>query len=327
MFDRNSSRRAFTLVELLVVIAIIGVLVGLLLPAVQSAREAARRMQCGNNLKQIGLALHNYHDAYKKFPPGRTSMASAIFLGHTTSTMILPYLELGNVQNTMHLGLTFNHQWADNAAPTQGGGRVPGNFNCISLVKLPVFLCPSNPETDGMNWTGATNPCARSNPLEDSARTHYEGIADSATHGRRSPSLPGGTLSLVMPNGDGMFFHDSAVKFGDITDGTSNTLAFCEIIGRGPGTNHCCGWHSYSDGIGTINGINAPFRSTPNRAPPFTHDHWGGNAFSGPASYHPGGAHFVRGDGSVVFLSQTIDQVSLAGLSSRAKGEVVANNE
>lgn len=305
-------RRAFTLVELLVVIAIIGILVGLLLPAVQAAREAARRMQCSNNLKQIGLALHNYHDAYKKFPSGRTSMVSQIYLGHTANTMLLPYLEQANLQNQMDLGRTFN---------------VRPNYDCASLVKLPMFLCPSNPETDGVNWTGATNPCAGSNPVEDSARTHYEGIADSATHGRRASTLPGGNLSLVMPDGDGMFFHNSAVRFGDITDGTSNTLAYCEIVGRGPGTNHCCAWHAYSDGIGTINGINAPFRSTPTRTPPFTHDMWGGNAFAGPASYHVGGAHFARADGSITFLSQNIAQLTLRAMSSRAKGEVFENVE
>lgn len=316
MLASSRCRKAFTLVELLVVIAIIGILVGLLLPAVQAAREAARRMQCTNNLKQIGLSLHNYADAYKKFPPGRTSMLPrGIFLGHTTSTMLLPYLELGNVYNTMHLGLTFNHQWADQVIPTTATGTVPGNYNCVSILKLQVFLCPSNPETDGVNWTGATNPCRGSNPVEDSARTHYEGIADSLTHGRR------GNLSLVMPNGDGMFFHDSAIKFGDITDGTSNTLAFCEIIGQGPGTNQCCAWHAYSDGIGTINGINAPFRSsTPTKR--FNHDMYNGDAFVGPASYHTGGANFVRADGSVGFLSQNIAQLTLSALSSRARGEV-----
>ena len=321
---RTSNRRqpAFTLVELLVVIAIIGILVGLLLPAVQAAREAARRMQCTNNLKQIGLSLHNYHDTYLKFPPGRTSMGTTLHLGHTTSTMLLPYLEQANTQLKMRLDLGFNHMWADNPNPTQNSGTIPANFNCISLQKLPMFLCPSNPETDGMDWTGATNPCAGSNPREDSARSHYEGVADSLTHGRRIPAL-----SMVMSNGDGMFFHNSAIRFGDITDGSSNTLAFCEIIGRGPGTNHCCGWHSYSDGIGTINGINAPFRSTPNGRPPFTHDHWNGNAFAGPASYHTGGANFVRGDGSVVFLSRSINQVTLSAMSSRAKGEVFENVE
>ncbi len=313
MLCRLRMRRAFTLVELLVVIAIIGVLVGLLLPAVQSAREAARRMQCGNNLKQIGLALHNYHDSYKKFPSGRTSMVSQIYLGHTTSTMLLPYLEQGNLQNQMNLGLTFN---------------VRPNYDCASLVKLSMFLCPTNPETDGVNWTGATNPCAGSVANEDSARTHYAGVADSLTHGRRSASLPGGNLSLVMPDGDGMFFHNSAVKFGDITDGTSNTLAFGEIVGQGPGTFHCCAWHAYSDGFGMINGLNAPFRSTASRRPPFTAlNMWGGSAFTGFASYHPGGVHFVRADGSVTFISQSIAQLTLQALGSRSKGEVFENPE
>src|SRR5688572_32713777 len=99
--NRGDTRLAFTLVELLVVIAIIGILIALLLPAVQAAREAARRSQCFGNLKQIGIALHNYHGAYKKFPPGRTSMFQQIYLGHTTETMILPYIENANLQNVM----------------------------------------------------------------------------------------------------------------------------------------------------------------------------------------------------------------------------------
>jgi prepilin-type N-terminal cleavage/methylation domain-containing protein len=303
------SRRAFTLVELLVVIAIIGILIALLLPAVQAARESARRSQCVNNLKQIGLALHNYHGTYNKFPPGRTSMVTQIYLGHTTQTMLLPYVENGNMQNMMDLRVTFN---------------VRPNYDCASITKIPMFFCPSNAETDGVNWTSGTNPCANSNPLEDSARTHYEGIADSKTHGRRSPTLPGGTQSLVMPNGDGMFFHDSAIKFSDVGDGTSNTLAFGEIIGRGPGTNHCCAWHSYSDGIGTINGLNAPWRSGVGgtRQFPLTHDHFAGNNFAGPASYHPGGLHFMMADGSCRFISQTIPQTTLAALTSRKGGDL-----
>ena len=303
----HAARRAFTLVELLVVIAIIGILIALLLPAVQAARESARRSQCINNLKQIGVALHNYHGVYQKFPPGRTSMFQQIYLGHTTSTMILPYLEQNPLQNLMNLAFTFN---------------VRPNYDCASLTKLPMFFCPSNSETDGVNWTSATNPCPGANANEDSARTHYEGIADSKTHGRRSPTLPGGNLSLVMPNGDGLFYHDSAVKFSDLGDGASNTLAFGEIIGRGPGTNHCCAWHAYSDGVGTINGLNAAWRSTPNRQFPLQHDNWGGNAFTGPASYHTGGVQFLMADGSGRFISQTISQATLAALSSRRGGDL-----
>jgi prepilin-type processing-associated H-X9-DG protein len=221
--------------------------------------------------------------------------------------MILPYIENANLQNLMNLAFTFN---------------VRPNYDCASLTKIPIYFCPSNPEIDGVNWTAATNPCAGANANEDSARTHYEGIADSKTHGRRSPTLPGGTLSLVMPNGDGMFYHDSSVKFSDLGDGASNTLAFGEIIGRGPGTFHCCAWHSYSDGIGVGNGLNAPWRSTPNRQFPLQHDNWGGNAFAGPASYHSGGLHFLMADGSARFISHTIPQATLAALASRKGGDV-----
>ncbi len=293
-------KRGFTLIELLVVIAIIAVLIALLLPAVQQAREAARRTQCRNNLKQLGLALHNYHGSFNVLPAGRYSLAGTTYLGHSTQTMLLPYFDQANLYNQMNTSVGFN------SAP---------NFGAPALVMLPGLLCPSNPVTDGVNWTGGTNP-ATTDSNNDSARTHYESISDSGI-GRLSG------WSLVMDNGNGLIYHDSKVGFRDVTDGTSNTLAFCEIISQGPGRYDCCAWIAYADGIGTQNGINAPFRSTANGSPPFLHNMFDGNSFSGPASYHVGGCHFLMADGAVRFLSQNLSQIILTGLTTRAGGEIV----
>ncbi|MES2793656.1 MAG: DUF1559 domain-containing protein [Planctomycetota bacterium] len=297
-------KRGFTLIELLVVIAIIAVLIALLLPAVQQAREAARRSQCKNNLKQIGLALHNYHDTANGMPAGRYSALSggvwSAYHGHSVQTMMLPHLDQANLYNKMNVSATFN---------------VAPNFGTASLTVLPVFLCPTNPITEGVNWTGATNPNG-TDPNNDSARTHYVPISDSGT-GRN------GTSSLVKMNGNGLIYHDSKVRIGDVTDGTSNTLAFCEVISQGPGKYDCCSWLAYGDGIGTVNGINAPFRSSTTGGPPFTHDMYNGNSFSGPASYHVGGCHFLLADGAVRFISQNLNQGVLTGLATRAGGEVI----
>lgn len=291
----------FTLIELLVVIAIIAILIALLLPAVQQAREAARRTQCKNHLKQIGLALHNYHDVYLVFPPGRTSLQIAVYSGHSTQTFLLPYLDQAPLYNSLNVNVPFH---------------VSPNFNQPGLVRIPAYLCPSNIVLEGVNWTGGTNPAPGANSNEDTARVHYEGIADSLTHGRFA------ALSLVMENGDGMFFRNSRVGTQDVTDGTSNTLAFCEIVAQGPATYSCCSWLCYADGIGTVNGINAPWRSTVNRQYPLQHDMWGGNAFAGPASYHTGGAHFAMADGAVRFLSENISQITLAALTTRYKNDI-----
>jgi prepilin-type N-terminal cleavage/methylation domain-containing protein len=291
--------RGFTLIELLVVIAIIAILIALLLPAVQQAREAARRTQCKNNMKQIGLALHNYESTHRCFPSGRMTMGTVPYLGHSTQTMILPYIDMAPLYNQLNTQLGFN---------------VSPNFNAAGLTVIPAFLCPSNPVTEGVNWTGGTNPAPGANPNEDTARCHYEGIADTGT-GR-------GGSSLVMANGNGMFFHNSRVRIGEITDGTSNTLMFCEIVTQGPGRYSCCSWLAYADGIGTVNGINAPFRSTPNGAFPLTHDMYSGNAYSGPASHHEGGCHFVMADGAVRFISENIAQSTVTSLTTRAGGDV-----
>jgi prepilin-type N-terminal cleavage/methylation domain-containing protein len=255
-------RTGFTLIELLVVIAIIAILIALLLPAVQQAREAARRSSCKNNMKQIGLALHNYHDTHLKFPAGRYSLNGTTYSGHSTHTMILPFVDQAPLYNGMNTSLPFN---------------VSPNYTALALTNISTFLCPTNPHTEGVNFTGTLNPAPGADPNQDSARTHYEGIADSLTHGRQASSL-------VIDDGDGLFFHDSDVAMRDITDGTSTTLAFCEIVRAAP--NSCCSWLAYADGIGTVNGVNAPFRSTAGGVPPLTHNMFNGNAFAGPASFH-----------------------------------------
>ena len=132
-------RNAFTLVELLVVIAIIGILIALLLPAVQAAREAARRAQCNNNLKQMGLALHNYHDSYKKFPPG--NMSGLVFSGISIHARLLPYLEQKNVQDLINFGVPYND-------PTNDMAR---------LSPVSLFLCPSDNNLELPPLLGGSN--------------------------------------------------------------------------------------------------------------------------------------------------------------------------
>jgi len=299
---RSPRPRGFTLIELLVVIAIIAILIALLLPAVQQAREAARRTQCRNNLKQIGLALHNYHDTHSIFPFGRSKGpgTGTSTLGHTCLTMLLPGIDQAPLYSLYDFSKGFN---------------VTPNFENSSQV-LPAFLCPSNPQTEGCDWTGATNPRPGSNPREDSARTHYVPISDSGP-GRLTAG------SIVVTDGNGMFFYMSRIRMRDVTDGTSNTLAFGEHIGRGPGQFDGVAWHCYSGGMGTVNGINAPWRSSVGGRLPLAHQTWGADSFSGPASYHEGGCHFLLADGSVRFVSENIAQSIVAALSTRAGNEVV----
>jgi prepilin-type N-terminal cleavage/methylation domain-containing protein len=297
----RTRRSGFTLIELLVVIAIIAILIALLLPAVQQAREAARRTQCKNNMKQIGLALHNYHDVFGVFPMGRNSLKTTEYHGHSCHTRLLPYIDQTALYNVMNLNASFVDQ---------------PNWNTPELTLISAYLCPSNPVTEGVDWTGSTNPAPGADPKQDSARTHYEPISDSGRG--RNPAL-----SLVVANGNGLIFHDSKKSTRDVIDGTSNTLAFCEIVSNGPGTFSCCSWAAYADGIGTVNGINAPFRSTAGGVPPLGAEMFGGNAFSGPASHHVGGAHFTLADGSVRFLSQNMSQATLTAITTIFGGEVV----
>ncbi|MCY2995734.1 MAG: DUF1559 domain-containing protein [Planctomycetota bacterium] len=214
MSSSRRNRQAFTLVELLVVIAIIGILVALLLPAIQAAREAARRSQCSNNLKQIGLALQNHHDIYKRLPPGNAqdqmpfspSIGGGAGWGSNWPVYILPYVELQSIYD----------QWDF----TQGGNSGVFNNTNIALrngLLLPGFKCPSSPLPAmcvNQNTTAAINYVGISGAINGLIL----GYAEGRTNGGGSGIICAG----------GVLYPNSKINYRDITDGTSNVLAVSE---------------------------------------------------------------------------------------------------
>lgn len=193
--SHTSKRLAFTLIELLVVIAIIGVLVALLLPAVQAARSAARRMSCSNNLKQIGLALHTYHDAYKKFPPGGLYARNATSSSFSAQARLLPYLDQANLQELINWDVPYSAQVR------------------VSVTRVPTYLCPSE---------------VRDAERVTSSFEYYPlnyGI-NMGTWFVYDPSIRQGSDGIAYPN--------SSIGFRDVMDGTSTTMAFAEIKAWNP---------------------------------------------------------------------------------------------
>ena len=306
-------RSAFTLVELLVVIAIIGMLIALLLPAVQAAREAARRMQCSNHLKQIGLAYHNYHSTHRVLPFMCGYMLART---GTASALILPYLE----QQNLYGQFDFNRAMND-----------PANTNAVT-TPVATFICPSDPQGGKPILANRTQP--DKNPSE--------------CHGLwYAPSM--GPLHDRYPRGEGCVYceagHDSyccqgedfashgspfpamfarlpvSARFADIRDGLSNTIMLGETL---PG-------HSVFNGAYMQN-----FPGCATHIPLNTMisddgiDSTGSSGLAnwqhtmGFKSLHPGGAQFALADGSVQFLNETIDYKVYNALGTKAGGEVAA---
>ena len=338
-------RRAFTLIELLVVIAIIGILVGLLLPAVQSAREAARRMSCSNNFKQIGLALHNYESAYKTLPPAGTRDAD-----FSVQARILPFIEQSGLSSELTFDVpAFSGGWS---------GKVPHpkNEDAFSAA-IPTYLCPSDPgpatTTVSVRGTDYTYGCINYMASYGSARDQNYDFRWRT---------------------DGLFFEPHGVKFNHVTDGLSNTAMMSETVrSDGPDQTLPAGelpirpypltlngssgvgtsleatqgmvasggpWAAYvnADGMienpdvssfwdtftrwrggsspairgrgmswaftGAINSMTNGYLS-PNSPTPDIVTHWTG--YFAPRSYHTGGAHLLFADGSVHFLSDSMD--------------------
>jgi prepilin-type N-terminal cleavage/methylation domain-containing protein len=302
--------RAFTLVELLVVIAIIGVLVALLLPAVQAAREAARRMQCSNNMKQINLAIHNYHGAQLALPPSRSSFTNAE--GKSTlnglQTLILPFMEQSNLEQLYDYDKGWDHASNQLAINT----------------RLAFYLCPSSPNGDKKvklsdvgsgtqfpSGTAAVNNYYPVRNVRNAANVLLEGAFCAAQDGQLT-GLNGGPLCNTL---------------ADIRDGTSNTFWFVEIGGR-PGyfvktqsvTPVAGGIYLFSPWAGntamalnsyTIDGLKQKGPCMMNCT----------NQFQ-PYSFHSGGCMFGIADGSVRFLTENIDGDTFRALGSPAGGEV-----
>ena len=333
---RSRGLHGFTLVELLVVIAIIGILIALLLPAVQAAREAARRAQCTNNLRQIALAAHHYHDAAGSFPPGillsQYSPSRMVYRGANLFVFLLPYIEQGNL----------HAQWdfTDPNANFNGGME-------SRAAQGPDLLCPSEPESE--------NPLYYSSRLTGASVDRYIKVTSYAGNGgTRSYHPASGFLAT-----DGVFFpagpgslpepNQQPIRMADVTDGTSNTLFFGERSRWDPHYNTFAeqGWdwafRYYGNWAATSSSggahVTLSSYSPINYRLPFDYDNRAGA--SPPAnsaadfkyyidlrvcaygSSHPGGANLAMCDGSVRFFSETIPLITLQALSTRQGGEVV----
>jgi prepilin-type N-terminal cleavage/methylation domain-containing protein len=309
------SRRGFTLVELLVVIAIIGILVGLLLPAVQAAREAARRMQCSNNLKQIGLALHNYNSTYSSMPAGSNGLPNAAgtnFNGHgwTWHASILPFIEQGTLYNAI--------QGADGMG-NERGDQNTGKPLVVRDTTLSIFLCPSQPDVRTGSQKNGYQP------------SNYNGNMGTRIGNGNDNCICTGIATLTdmrtkpwgCMNGNGVFYVQSRTKFGDVTDGLSNTIFVSEVPDSGGdamgGFNAGCDRRvMFSNGADS----NPPTEMSEYLIGAEGNDPINGGSEEAAGSWHVGGAQFAMGDGSVQFLSENMDMATYQALSTRAGGEV-----
>jgi prepilin-type N-terminal cleavage/methylation domain-containing protein len=303
----NSRRSGFTLIELLVVIAIIAVLIALLLPAVQQAREAARRTQCKNNLKQVGLAMHNYHDIHNCFPPAGIYLDQATRVWHSFFTYTLPQLDQTNVYQEFKIDLTI---FANLPAPVS-----PLNIKAATR-NIPAFRCPSSVGPAASDYgQGGFIPGVPAG-LVLLGPTDY-GVVDGI--GANFAALSGPNT----PSGDtGLLRFNMARSFRDCTDGTTNTAAVWEDAGRilrfqrgVPVSNVYSSGGAWADMQSEfyIDGSNldgSGFRCAIN----CTND-------NEVYSFHTGGAHVLIADGSVQFISQNTDASIIANLVSAAGGE------
>ncbi len=340
----KKERRGFTLVELLVVIAIIGILVALLLPAVQAAREAARRMSCSNNLRQIGVAMHNYHDTYKVFPPGtinrgESTHASVVanlqfILNHTGHMLILPFIE----QQPLHDQINFN---IASSGFKRAGGRIMGgwpNANTpLMNTLIQTYLCPSDRGTErgALRRTDANGYIAngqRHTNYALCAGGHGNGwpgnSANWQTYGTSRSNLMDGRRNVAYR---GAFGHNGAARFRDFTDGTSNVVIVGEVKiaeRRHTAYEHIWGgYRRYGTFFNNHPNINANHVNNyryhingevcavgrdrtcdvGNPRPQSKYQHVGVTG-----SFHPGGAQYTLGDGSVRFVADTIDKSAWA---------------
>lgn len=331
-------RRAFTLIELLVVIAIIAILVALLLPAVQQAREAARRSQCKNHLKQIGLAMMNYEDVNSTFPPATTTRGNH---GTTVWLRLLPFMDQENIYNEV-ASVGFGHHvnyWFGSST----------NANTIQVrqildgVRIPTYRCPSSVLPDFLTWN-TTTPALVTNQLW----MNYAPVAGSSSHftADKTGGLDGGHASA-----GGVFPGNVATRMSAVTDGLSNTILVVEQsksypdnrnrtanpltgawqgiknsrLPNGDGTWSVTGTHNEPIPLEDCRCVNmTTIRETPN--PPASGVWQEAHRCNTPASAeHVGGAHILLGDGSVRFAGESIDLTTFYNLADRDDSNILGD--
>ncbi len=345
----SKRRGGFTLIELLVVIAIIAVLIGLLLPAVQKVREAANRMSCTNNLKQIGLAAHNFHDTHTKFPYGilrgdgcfPVDDAGIIAGGRRYGLFhqLLPYLEQDNLWKTWdHFVYSNNERFP----PTPSGIRnAPGSF-----TKQPVktMVCPSNPNSG--NPINVPIPTATNAGLY--FLTSYYGNAGTRSYPRCAGCNAGSTPPQCTPTrpslrnslGEGLFYRNQRYRIADDSDGTTNTIFFGErhffdpVFDASPTINDRIadwGWVWFAGEadvhLGTSVRINFKLPANFESLPAGTQQALFEDRINAYGSGHAGGANFALADASVRFIQENISPVVFRALGTRAGGEVISGSD
>jgi prepilin-type N-terminal cleavage/methylation domain-containing protein len=311
----DGSRKGFTLIELLVVIAIIAVLIALLLPAVQQAREAARRTQCRNNMKQLGIAMHNYHDAHLEFPPGCIRGGAAGGWGFQTNNetstwtmMVLPYIDQATIYNRMNFKTS---DWYPGTIFT-----VP---NCdLAKEIITAFVCASDISSGSREFGTWACLGGTVNAAGNFATISYAGMADSRNRINSAGYTSCGNC-YPRTDGNGVLFNRSRIGVRDVIDGTSNTMLLAEVSG-GPNANQFWEWAWSGPLVDT--------RITPNGPGTWVGDKTFLNPREtdtpqGASSYHEGGIHILLSDGAVRFLSENINYGTYQSLASRNGGEVV----
>jgi len=331
--------RGFTLIELLVVIAIIAVLIALLLPAVQQAREAARRTQCKNNLKQYGLAWHNYHDVHNTFPMCNVrGLINTMWI--TWPVYVLPYMDQGPLYNSIDLAGSIENLTGGGPEIGLATRIVPGTGKSLNGITVPYAKCPTDPFPAVMQYAGGPN-----------ATTNYGanfGWGDLTSHGvclqYATPGLrnvvgvanvpPFGSMANTWGNcATGQDCTGFVSSFGfwvprirDVTDGTSNTMMMGESRPQ-------CSWfaNQFGGDMWTYNRASQVIANWPinlDTCPPHPADPGlgcdrPGMFYNGIGSHHTGGAHVLLADGSVRFLSENMDLLTLWRVGDRADGAVI----